>query len=78
MLMPFGKYKWQELSKIPTGYLRWLLKDAQISSALRTGVEATLARRDSGETVQSGLIPLNGRVVPEREKIVPEKLHRWV
>lgn len=78
MLMPFGKYKWQELSKIPTGYLRWLLRDAQISSALRTGIEATLARRESGETVESGLIPLSGRVVSEREKIVPEKSQRWV
>ena len=38
-VMPFGKYKNRPLDEIPRGYLRWVLKNCQMSDSLHQAVE---------------------------------------
>jgi hypothetical protein len=49
MRIDFGKYDGQELHTIPTGYLRWVLREVRdLSSWLRRSIEAELAARGHG------------------------------
>jgi hypothetical protein len=43
--MPFGKYKGRELTVLPTGYLRWLVKECNLEDDLDRSVRAELERR---------------------------------
>ena len=48
-LMPFGKHKGQEISKLETEYLTWLLGLDDIRDPLKSVVEAELAKRWNGK-----------------------------
>ncbi len=49
MRIDFGKYDGQELHTIPTGYLRWVLREVRdLSSWLRRSIEAEVASRGHG------------------------------
>jgi uncharacterized protein (DUF3820 family) len=41
-VLPFGKHKGQELSSVPTDYLRWCLGNCKLSSGFRVAVVAEL------------------------------------
>jgi len=44
--MPFGKYKGKRFRDIPTGYLRWALRETKMRGALRATVEIEVSRRE--------------------------------
>jgi hypothetical protein len=43
--MPFGKHRGRELIDLPTGYLRWLVRECNLDDELDRSVRAELARR---------------------------------
>jgi hypothetical protein len=43
--MPFGKWRGRELTALPTGYLRWLVKACSLDDWLDLSVRAELERR---------------------------------
>lgn len=45
IVMPFGKYKGKRFREIPTGYLRWALRETNMRGALRSTVELEVAGR---------------------------------
>jgi superfamily II DNA or RNA helicase len=45
-VMPFGKYKGKRFRDIPTGYLRWALRETKMRGALRATVEIEVSRRE--------------------------------
>ena len=45
-VMPFGKYKGKRFRDIPTGYLRWALRETNMRGALRATVEIEVANRE--------------------------------
>ena len=42
MRMPWGKYAGQEISTIPTGYIRWILDNLDFQGELREALECRL------------------------------------
>jgi hypothetical protein len=44
--LPFGKHRNTPLADVPTGYLQWLLREAKLSSGLRSAVADELRRRN--------------------------------
>ena len=42
-IMPFGKHKGTAINEIPTRYLRWLLRNTDISGDLKQAVEYTIS-----------------------------------
>jgi uncharacterized protein (DUF3820 family) len=59
MEMPFGKYKGEDITDVPTDYLSWLEEQDWIREPMRKAVQFELERRSSdisslGRIVQSG------------------------
>lgn len=49
MKMPFGRYKNRQLSRIPDGYLVWILDNCvDLSPTLRTAIHERLGRETAG------------------------------
>lgn len=46
LVMPFGKYKGKRFRDIPTGYLRWALRETNMRGPLRATVEIEVAGRE--------------------------------
>ena len=46
MLMPFGKYKGQELTALPDKYLCWLVANIPLRDPLRSAVTEEITDRD--------------------------------
>jgi hypothetical protein len=44
-VMPFGKWRGRELTELPTGYLRWLVRECNLDDDLDRSVRAELERR---------------------------------
>ncbi len=44
-VMPFGKYAGEPVSSVPTGYLKWLLREMDLDEALELVTEGELERR---------------------------------
>lgn len=45
VLMPFGKHAGDCLSEIDAGYLRWVLRECDVSADLRRAIERELEER---------------------------------
>jgi hypothetical protein len=63
----FGKHKGVPVSDVPTGYLRWVLRECEcIDPPLRAAVEDELARRGSAPSAPAGaghaVVPWDGLV----------------
>jgi hypothetical protein len=43
--LPFGRHKGAPLADVPASYLQWALRECKLSSGLRAGLAAELARR---------------------------------
>lgn len=41
--MPFGKYQGRDVDRLPKSYLKWLLRECDLSPELRRAVEDGLA-----------------------------------
>ena len=50
MILPFGKYKGQEIEATPTAYLKWFEENVEASVQLREAINAELKIRTSEET----------------------------
>lgn len=50
MILPFGKYKGQEIEDTPTAYLQWFEENVDMQPALRDKINEELKRRSSEET----------------------------
>jgi hypothetical protein len=46
MIMPFGKYKGQQVEDIPDGYLRWALENCNLTADLQKEMEDQLGARE--------------------------------
>jgi len=46
MLMPFGKYKGQDLTALPDEYLIWLTANIPLRDPLRSAIAAEITNRD--------------------------------
>ncbi len=46
MIMPFGKFKGEEIVNIDSGYLQWLLDNTDVREPLKAAVEAELDARE--------------------------------
>ena len=41
--MPFGKHRDKPLDQIPRGYLRWVLRECELSPSLQEDIQAVVA-----------------------------------
>lgn len=51
MILPFGKFKGQEIDSTPTEYLKWFEENVDCSTQLREAINAELKVRSSEETL---------------------------
>jgi|SRR5579871_626496 len=78
--MPFGKYRGEPLSEIPTGYLRWVLDTCELRSEdLRDAIEEELesreaSRREAPPRSESG--SRNTGTAPPPPSIAKEELRK--
>ena len=68
MLMPFGKYKGQELTALPDEYFCWLVANIPLREPLRSAVAAEITERDLEVPPLSPSSRLPRRVAKEKEE----------
>jgi hypothetical protein len=75
MILPFGKYKGQEIDSVPTAYLKWLEENATIlSPSQRDAINQEIKCRTSDETLGRSVESPSYRSL---EEMVYESLAKW-
>jgi hypothetical protein len=72
--MPFGKYKGELISSLPTDYLEWLVENAELREPLKTQIHDVLDGVDEGVDIDSGIIQRLQKI--EQRLAILEAMHR--